>query len=57
MIVTATITDAIRANVLVKASGLNSFPSAPVIVKTGRKLTTVVATAVATALPTSEDAR
>ncbi|MGB0579474.1 MAG: hypothetical protein ACPGVU_07210, partial [Limisphaerales bacterium] len=27
-------------NVLVKASGLNSLPSAPIIVKTGKKLTT-----------------
>ena len=57
MIVRATITDAARANVLVKASGLNSFPSAPIIVNTGRKLTIVVETAVSTALPTSVEAR
>ncbi len=49
----ATITDAMRANVFVKARGLKSLPSAPVIVKTGRKLTMVVETAVSTAEPTS----
>ena len=53
----ATMTDEIRAKVLVKARGLKSFPSAASIVKTGRKLITVVATAVRTALPTSVEAR
>ncbi len=53
----ATMTDAIRAKVLVKASGLKSLPSGPIMAKTGKKLTTVVATAVRTALPTSLDAR
>ncbi len=56
MIVNATIIDPTNANVLVNASGRKSLPSAPVIVKTGRKLTMVVATAVTTALPTSEEA-
>ncbi len=55
--VSAITIEAINANVLVNASGLNSFPSAPIIVKTGKKLTTVVATAVITALPTSLAAR
>ena len=55
--VSATITDAAKANVLVNASGRNSLPSAPIIVNTGRKLTIVVATAVSTAPPTSLDAR
>ena len=49
--------DAINAKVLVYASGLNSLPSAASIVKTGKKLTTVVATAVSTAPPTSLVAR
>ena len=53
IIVKATITEAIRAKVLVKARGLKSLPSAPVIVKTGKKLTMVVETAVRTAPPTS----
>ncbi len=57
MIVNATITEAARANVLVNASGLKSFPSAAIIVNTGRKLTTVVETAVSTALATSCAAR
>ncbi len=57
MIVKATTTEATRANVLVNASGRNSFPSAPVMVKTGRKLMTVVATAVSTAPATSLEAR
>ena len=39
--------------VLVKASGLNNFPSAASIAKTGRKLTMVVARAVITAPATS----
>ena len=55
--VRAMTTEASRAKVFVNARGLNSFPSAPVMVNTGRKLTTVVATAVSTALPTSEAAR
>ncbi len=55
--VNATMTEAIRAKVLVKAKGLKSLPSAPIIVKTGRKLTTVVDTAVRTAPPTSLAAR
>jgi hypothetical protein len=53
IIVKATTTEAISAKVLVNARGLKSLPSAPVIVKTGRKLTTVVETAVNTAPPTS----
>ncbi len=57
MIVRATITEATNANVLVNAKGRNSFPSAAIIVNTGRKLTTVVDTAVRTALATSWDAR
>ena len=57
MIVSATITEAIKAKVLVNARGLNNLPSAPIIVKTGRKLTTVVETAVKMALPTSLAAR
>ena len=44
--------EATNANVFVKANGRKSFPSAPVIVNTGRKPTTVVATAVSIALPT-----
>src|ERR1035437_4431325 len=43
-----------NANVLVNANGRNSFPSAASIAKTGRKLTTVVASAVVTAGETSE---
>ena len=54
MIVKATITEAIKAKVLVKANGLNNFPSEPIIKNTGRKLITVVSIAVTTALPTSE---
>ncbi len=38
MMVSATMTEAISAKVLVKASGLNSLPSAASMVKTGRKL-------------------
>ena len=53
--VSATMTEAIRAKVLVKASGLKSLPSGPVMAKTGRKPMTVVAMAVSTALPTSLD--
>ncbi len=53
----ATMTDAASANVFVKARGRNSLPSAAIIVNTGRKLTTVVDTAVKTALATSFDAR
>ena len=49
----ATIKEEISAKVFVHARGLNSFPSAASMVKTGRKLTTVVRTAVKTALPTS----
>ena len=52
-----TITEDMSANVFVKASGLKSLPSAPVIVNTGRKLITVVDTAVRTAEPTSLVAR
>ncbi len=55
-IVRAMMIEAIKANVFVNASGRNSFPSAPVIVNTGRNPTTVVATAVKTALPTSAEA-
>ncbi len=55
--VKATIIEAINANVFVNANGLKSFPSGPVIVKTGKKPTTVVATAVRTAPPTSIAAR
>ena len=54
---TATMTEAINAYVFVNANGRKSFPSAPIIVNTGRKLTTVVATAVTTAPPTSRVAR
>jgi hypothetical protein len=50
-------TELIRTKVLVKASGLNSLPSMPVMTKTGRKLITVVAMAVSTADPTSVVAR
>ena len=49
--------EAMRAKVLVYARGLKSLPSAPIMVNTGRKLTTVVATAVSTAPPTSLAAR
>ena len=49
----ATITAATSAKVLVNASGVKSFPSAPLIVNTGKKLTTVVATEVSTAPATS----
>ena len=41
------------ANVLVNARGLNNFPSAACIAKTGRKLTIVVARAVINAGATS----
>ncbi len=41
------------ANVLVQANGLNNFPSEACIAKTGKKLTTVVATAVIIAEATS----
>ena len=51
--VSATIMEATRAKVLVQARGLKSFPSAAIMVNTGRKLTTVVLTAVTTAEPTS----
>ena len=51
--VIATTIEAIRAKVLVNANGLNSLPSAATIVNTGKKLTTVVATAVITAEATS----
>ena len=44
---------AISAKVLVKAKGLNNFPSAPIMVKTGTKLTMVVKTAVIMAPDTS----
>ena len=37
---------AINAKVFVNASGLNNFPSAPIIVNTGTKLIMVVITAV-----------
>ncbi len=57
IIVIATITEAISAKVFVNARGLKSLPSGPVIVKTGRKPTTVVATAVRTAPATSLEAR
>ncbi len=53
MTISAMIIDDIRAKVFVNASGLKSFPSAASIVNIGRKLTTVVETAVRTALPTS----
>ena len=49
--------DAKRAKVFVNASGLNNFPSGPVIKKTGRKLIMVEATADTIALPTSAAAR
>ena len=39
----ATIKDAVKAKVFVKAKGLNSFPSAPIMVNTGIKLIMVVA--------------
>ena len=42
-----------RAKVLVKARGLNNFPSAPSSAKTGRKLTIVVRTAATIAEATS----
>ena len=48
--------DATNANVLVYANGLKSFPSAPIMENTGRKLITVVETAVMTAPLTSETA-
>ncbi len=50
-----TISAAINANVLVKASGINSFPSAASMVKTGMKLTIVVETAVKIAVLTSAE--
>ncbi len=43
----------ISAKVFVKASGRNSLPYAASIVKTGKKLMIVVATAASTAEPTS----
>ena len=49
----ATIIEAVSANVLVKANGLNNFPSAPIIVNTGMKLIIVVITAVTIAPETS----
>ena len=52
-----TITAAIKAKVFVKASGLKSLPSAPRIKKMGKKLITVVSTAVNTAPATSRTAR
>ena len=55
--VRAMTTEEIRAKVLVIASGRNILPSAPIMKKTGRKPTTVVATAVSTAEPTSLAAR
>ena len=45
--------DAVKAKVLVNANGLNSFPSAPIIVNTGIKLIMVVITAVTIAPDTS----
>ena len=54
MINNATIIDAARANVFVNARGLNSFPSAPIMVKTGIKLIMVVKTAVRIAPETSD---
>ena len=51
--VIATIIEATKAKVLVRASGLNNLPSEASIVKTGRKEITVVATAVMTAEATS----
>jgi hypothetical protein len=53
MMVRATMIDAINAKVLVKASGRNRRPASPVMLNTGRKLTTVVATEVVTAEATS----
>ena len=49
----AIIRAAAKAKVLVKAKGLNNFPSAPIIVNTGIKLMIVVATAVTMAPETS----
>ena len=49
----ATSSEAINAKVFVKAKGLNNFPSAPIIVKTGIKLIIVVSTAVIIAPDTS----
>ncbi len=46
--------EAVKAMVLVKASGRNNFPSAPIMVNTGRKLIIVVNTAVRMAPETSE---
>lgn len=45
--------EAPRANVFVNASGLNNFPSADSMANTGKKLTTVVASAVVIADDTS----
>ena len=42
-----------KANVFVKAKGLNNFPSEACMAKTGKKLTTVVAKAVMIAEATS----
>ena len=52
----ASSSDATSAKVLVKASGRKSLPSAAVSVKTGRKLITVVSTAVRMAGATSDAA-
>ena len=49
----ATIIDAVKQSVLVKANGRNNFPSAPIIVNTGIKLIIVVNTAVTIAPETS----
>ena len=57
IMVIATITDPRSTKVLVNARGLKSFPSAPVIVKTGKKLIIVVIMAARTALATSLEAR
>ena len=53
IIINDTISDAMSANVLVKASGPNSLPSAACMVNTGIQLTTVVDTAVSIAELTS----
>ena len=50
----ATIMDAVKAMVFVKANGRNNFPSAPTMVNTGIKLMMVVSTAVKMAPETSE---
>ena len=48
--------EAVNAKVLVNANGRNNLPSAPIIVKTGIKLTMVVITAVRIAELTSDEA-